>query len=243
MIRLRQVAWVAADLEAGATDVVEHLDLEVCYVDPGVGHFGLENRLFCVGEQFLEIVSPVEEGTTAGRFLDKRAVTAAGYMVIFQTTADLDTVRAAAKALEVRIVFEAPGGRVDDGTAIHGIHFHPADVGGAIVSIDRSDNEAEWAWAGPNWRDHARTDHGGNEVVSSLTGLTIETPDPLGTITSWAKLLGAEARVVEAPGAALAVDGAVIRFVEGTRGVVGLEFAGAAAAAFELLGTEVRVRG
>lgn len=233
MIRLRQVAWVATDLEAGAAEVAERLDLEVCYVDPGVGHFGLENRLFCVGDQFLEIVSPVKDNTTAGRFLDKHAVTAAGYMVIFQTAADLDTVRSAASELDVRIVFEAPGGSVDDGTAIHGIHFHPADVGGAIVSIDRCDNEAEWAWAGPSWRDHVRTD-----VVSSLTGVTIETADPSSAAATWAKLLGAEAN-----GAALHVDGAVIQFVQGSRGVIGLDFDGAEDAAFALLGTEVTVRG
>lgn len=233
MIRLRQIAWVAADLEAGANDVMEHLDLEVCFVDPGVGTFGLENRLFCVGDQFLEIVSPVKEQTTAGRFLDKRGVDRAGYMVIFQTTADLDSVRSAAADLDVRIVFEAPGGSADDGTAIHGIHFHPADVGGAIVSIDRCDNEAEWAWAGPTWRDHVRTD-----VVSALTGLTIETPDPDATAAKWSTLLGASV-----DGAAVQVDGAVIRFVEGDRGLVGVEFDGAADAEFDLLGTGITIRG
>ena len=231
MIRLRQIAWVATDLEAGAADVAQRLDLEVCYVDPGVGVFGLENRLFCVGDQFLEIVSPVEDNTTAGRLLAKRGVDASGYMVIFQTTADLGTVRAAAEALDVRIVFEAPGGNADDGTAIHGIHFHPADVGGAIVSIDRCDNEAEWAWAGPSWRDHVRTN-----VVSSLTGITIETADPAATAATWAQLLGAEAHE-----ALVQVDGAVVRFVEGNRGVVGLDFAGAAPAEFELLGTAVEI--
>lgn len=233
MIRLRQIAWVAADLEAGTNDVMQHLDLEVCFVDPGVGTFGLENRLFCVGDQFLEIVSPVEDNTTAGRLLDKRGVAASGYMVIFQTTADLDTVRAAASELDARIVFEAPGGNVDEGTAIHGIHFHPADVGGAIVSIDRCDNAAEWAWAGPKWRDHVRTD-----VVSALTGLTIETTDPETVAARWAQLLGATAA-----GAVLHVDGAEIRFVDGDGGLVGLTFDGAAAATFDLLGTKVTIRG
>lgn len=232
MVRLRQIAWVAADLEGSAAHVAQHLDLEVCYVDPGVGTFGLENRLFCVGDQFLEIVSPIEEGTTAGRFLDKRGANASGYMVIFQTTADLATVREAAEALDVRVVFEAPGGNVDEGTAIHGIHFHPADVGGAIVSIDRCDNEAEWAWAGPTWRDHVRTN-----VVSSLIGVTIETPDPVAATATWAQLLG-----VDADGTSLPVDGAVVRFVEGRRGLAGLEFAGAVPAEFELLGTHIEIR-
>ena len=231
MIRLRQIAWVAKDLEGSSADVEQRLGVDVCYVDPGVGVFGLENRLFCVGDQFLEIVSPVKEGTTAGRLLSKRGVEASGYMVIFQTTADLDTVREAAEALDVRIVFEAPGGNADDGTAIHGIHFHPADVGGAIVSIDRCDNEAEWAWAGPAWREHVRTD-----VVSSLVGLTIETADPAGTAARWAQLLGAHAE-----GTVLQIDGATVQFVEGSGGVVGLDFVGATPAEFELLGTQVSV--
>jgi len=234
MIRLRQIAWAATDLEGGATDVAQHLGLEVCYVDPGVGVFGLENRLFCVGDQFLEIVSPVKDGTTAGRLLEKRGVDASGYMVIFQTTADLDSVRQAAESLDVRIVFEAPGGNADDGTAIHGIHFHPADAGGAIVSIDRCDNEAEWAWAGPTWRDHVRTD-----VVSALTGLTIQAADPVGTATRWAQLLGAGSDRTDS---VVQVDGATIRFVEGDGGLVGLEFAGASAADVELLGTAVTIR-
>lgn len=231
MLRLRQIAWVARDLETSASQVAEHLDLEVCYVDPGVGTFGLENRLFCVGDQFLEIVSPVQDGTTAGRFLDKLGVQASGYMVIFQTTADLDTVRSAAVDGQVRIVFEAPGGSAEDGTAIHGIHFHPADVGGAIVSIDRCEQPAEWAWAGPTWRNHVRTD-----VVRSITGVTIETPNPTEAATTWAALLG-----VEAAGTTVPVDDAVVSFVAGDRGVVGIDFDGPAERSFDLLGTQVEV--
>lgn len=231
MLRLRQVAWVAADLAANAEAVQSALGLEVCFIDPGVGTFGLENRLFPVGDQFLEIVSPVQDGTTAGRFLDKRGVEAAGYMVIFQTDADLDTVRSAAKANGVRIVFEAPGGDADAGTAIHGIHFHPADVGGAIVSIDRSETPSEWAWAGPTWREHVRTDR-----VSAITRVTVETPDPSTAAATWAALLG-----VESSGSSLLTDEAEIDFVEGDRGVVGLTFAGPQATAFELVGTNVSI--
>ena len=233
MIRLRQLAWVAADLEAAAADVIESLGLEVCFVDPGVATFGLENRLFCVGDQFLEIVSPTRDQTTAGRFLAKHGIEAGGYMVIFQTSADLDEVRAAADEADVRIVFEAPGGNADDGTAIHGIHFHPADVGGAIVSIDRCETEAEWAWAGPSWRSHVRTD-----VVSTITGITIETTDPQRAASTWAALLGDEAVAGET---SVAVDDATIDFVVGARGLVGIAFDGTADAGQSLLGTDVRI--
>ena len=43
-----------------------------------------------------------------------------------------------------RIVYEA----VADG--IVGLHLHPADVGGAILSVDRADTWGEWPWAGPD---------------------------------------------------------------------------------------------
>lgn len=242
--RLRQVAWVARDLNTTTTDVQRRLGLEVCFSDPGVATFGLENVLFPVGDQFLEIVSPTTDGTTAGRLLDKRsagasaAIEAAGYMVIFQTAGDLDDVRTRAEQLDVRIVFEAPGGSAADGTSIHGIHFHPADVGGAIVSIDRSEQPAEWAWAGPTWRDHVRTD-----VVDALSGVQIEVDDPVASAERWAALLGVEASATD-----VAVDDAVIRFTAPddttpARGVVGLSFAGAADAEFELLGTTVRIFG
>lgn len=233
-VRLRQVAWVARDLTASADEVHARLGLDVCYSDPGVGVFGLENVLFPVGDQFLEIVSPTTEGTTAGRLLDKRGVTQAGYMVIFQTTGELGAIRASAQELGIRVVFEAPGGSVDDGTSIHGIHFHPADVGGAIVSIDHSTNPAEWAWAGPTWRQHVVTD-----VVSALAGVTIEVDDPEQTAARWAALLG-----VEAQGPTLSVADASITFCAPppgatARGVVGLAFTGTSAAEFELVGTTV----
>lgn len=235
-MRLRQVAWVANDLAESTAQVRDHLHLDVCYSDPGVGVFGLENVLFPVGDQFLEIVSPVADNTTAGRLLAKRGVSAAGYMVIFQTEDDLDEVRRRAEAGAVRIVFEAPGGSDADGTAIHGLHFHPADIGGAIVSIDRSEQPLEWAWAGPDWRSHVQTD-----IVSAMVGVTIEADAPEATASAWAQLLG-----VEPDAMSVAVDDAVIRFVapepgKQARGVIGLGFSGSAPADFDLVGTRVSI--
>jgi hypothetical protein len=73
MIRLRQVALVAADLDDGVSELCETFALRVCFKDPGVGAFGLHNALMVIGDQFLEVVSPLEDGTTAGRLLDKRS--------------------------------------------------------------------------------------------------------------------------------------------------------------------------
>ena len=45
--------------------------------DPGVGEFGLINAVFPVGDTFVEVVSAVQPGTTAGRYLARRDPTAA----------------------------------------------------------------------------------------------------------------------------------------------------------------------
>ena len=42
-------------------------DVEVAFRDPGVAAFGLQNAVMPIGRTFLEVVSPVQEGTTAGR--------------------------------------------------------------------------------------------------------------------------------------------------------------------------------
>ena len=69
-MRLRQICFVAHDLEKTLDQFCDLLQAEVCFRDPGVGHFGLANGLIEVGGDFLEVVSPTEEGTTAGRYLD-----------------------------------------------------------------------------------------------------------------------------------------------------------------------------
>ncbi|MEI6419565.1 MAG: VOC family protein, partial [Sphingomonadales bacterium] len=67
MIRLRQVALVARDLETAVGELCSRLGLTVCFHDPGVAAFGLHNALMTIGDQFLEVVAPTQPGTTAGR--------------------------------------------------------------------------------------------------------------------------------------------------------------------------------
>ena len=82
-----------------------------------------------IGDQFLEVVSPIEEGTTAGRLLDKRSGDG-GYMVIYEVD-DLDRRVEHLSANDVRIVWS---GDLPD---IRGRHLHPRDVGGDLVATDR----------------------------------------------------------------------------------------------------------
>ena len=82
----------------------------------------------------------MQENTTAGRLLDKRGGDC-GYMAIFQVD-DLDPVRARLDDRDIRVVFQAQA------TEIEGLHLHPKDVPGAIVSIDATTEPSEWTWAG-----------------------------------------------------------------------------------------------
>ncbi|MEY4339536.1 MAG: hypothetical protein RLZ14_1386, partial [Actinomycetota bacterium] len=120
MIRLRQVALVARDLDRVVDELCAALGLTVCFHDPGVAMFGLRNALMCIGDQFLEVVSPVSEGTTAGRLLDKRGGDG-GYMAIYEVD-DLDRREVQLGHAGIRVVWS---GDLPD---IRGRHLHPADV-------------------------------------------------------------------------------------------------------------------
>lgn len=202
-MRLRQVVLAAADLAATEAAIVDHLGLSLCYRDPGVATFGLRNALFPVGHQLLEVVSPVEDGTTAGRLLAKRGGDT-GYMVILEVD-DLDVMRTRIAEAGARIVFEA----VEHG--IVGLHLHPADVGGAILSIDQPETWGDWPWAGPEWREHVRT-----EVVTDVVAVEIEANDPAAMAARWSDVLG---RPVSGETPTIVLDEGEIRFVPaGDRG-------------------------
>ena len=120
MIRLRQVALVAHDLDEVVSQLCDQLGLTVCFTDPGVAAFGLRNALMMIGDQFLEVVSPTRGGTTAGRLLDKRGGDG-GYMVLYEVD-DLDEREAHLAEMGVRIVWRG------DLPTIRGRHLHPAHV-------------------------------------------------------------------------------------------------------------------
>jgi hypothetical protein len=180
-VRLRQIALVAADLGAAERAVEANLGLSLCFRDPGVGEFGLHNALYPVGDQLLEIVSPRQEGTTAGRLLARRGGDG-GYMVIVQagSRAELDRLRERFAALGVRVVWRS------DRDTISGTHLHPRDVGGAIVSVDAAYPPESWTWGGPAWRDHVRTG-----TVTSFAGVDVAADDPAGMAARWAEVLDA----------------------------------------------------
>ena len=226
-VRLRQIAFVAEELPSAEAVIEESLGLSLCFRDPGVKVFGLENALYPVGEQLLEVVSPIQSGTAGGRLLEKRGGDG-GYMVIFQVD-DLGPVRQRLDGAGVRIVFEA----VTDGVV--GLHLHPSDIGGAIVSVDQTDEWESWPWAGPNWRDHVDT-----SVVRAISAVEIQAEDPETMANRWSEVLGYPAERTT-----IVLDEGEIRFVEVTdgrgEGVSAVEFVGDQSEELEISGVRILV--
>ena len=206
MIRLRQVAMIAPDLDPVVEELRDAYGLEVCFVDPGVGEFGLRNALLLVGDQFLEVLSPISEGTTVQRLLDKRGG-AGGYMVIFEVD-DLDRRVAHVRRHGVRVVWE---GDLPD---IRGRHLHPADVGGAIVSLDQPVPQGSWRWGGPVWP----TLDTGASSVDGIVEVTIGAVDPAAMQDRWRTLDIDEAvRFVPAGRRGEGIEGVTLRTTDSAR--------------------------
>jgi hypothetical protein len=204
MMRLRQIALVGADLAAAKAEITQVLGLGADYLDKGVRKFGLVNAVWPVGDTFLEVVSPAEPGTTAGRLMDKRGGDG-GYMVILQVDDGL-AARARAVGLGVRLVEQA------EFKGVVMTHFHPRDVGGAILSVDQMTPPERWEWGGPDWEANVRT-----EVSTGIVGAELQGPDPEAMATRWGEVLG---RPVEFTGEGwrIALDGGELRFVEAKDG-------------------------
>ena len=83
MIRLRQVALVARDLEPVARQLCDTFQLTIAVRDLDVAEFGLTNALMTVGDQFIEIISPTVEGTAGSRMIERRGGDS-GYMLMHE---------------------------------------------------------------------------------------------------------------------------------------------------------------
>ncbi|HEX9530196.1 MAG TPA: VOC family protein [Acidimicrobiales bacterium] len=211
--RLRQVALVARDLEPVVADLSDAFGLEVAFRDPGVASFGLHNAVLPLGNQFVEVVSPVRPGTAAGRQLDRLGGDG-GYMVICHTD-DHARRRDRVAQLGVRVAWQGE----DRGYSI--MQLHPADTGGSFLEIDfqpgGDDPHGPWMPAGPDWQRAVRA-----EVVDRIAGVTVQSADAGKAAARWAEIL--ETVVVDG---IIALDNATITFVDGTvDSLVGVTVAG-----------------
>jgi hypothetical protein len=209
-LRIRQIVLAARDLDTTVAQLQSVLGVSVCYRDPEVGKFGLHNALFTIGHdsyvQFLEVVSPTQDNTTAGRHLDKHGDS--GYMLILQTD-DLARERARFKQLGVRMVWEATH------EEISAVHLHPKDIGAAIVSVDQAAPPESWRWAGPEWRQHVS-----RSGAQCVTATTIAATDPQAMSARWSQVLGTAAPKASENAAHIDIQDGALRFIQADKDVL-----------------------
>jgi hypothetical protein len=200
-VRLRQVCLVAPHLEPVVGDIAAIMGLAVCYRDPNVAHYGLENALLPVDAILLEVVAPLRDGTAAGRFIE-RSGGRGGYMAIFSCD-DPRERQANAEAIGVRAA------HVIDRPPYLGVQLHPRDCRAAFIEFNHtaeSDNvRGPYPPAGSDWHKAIRAD-----VTTALTEVVLASPDPTGLAAHWGRILG-----VPAVGARIALPNAAIRVVAG----------------------------
>ena len=201
-MRIRQLVIAAKERNQLASQICEVFDLEIAFYDPGIIHFGLENVLIPVGNTFIEIVSPIEENTTAERFLNKRSGDG-GYMVIIEVD---DFVKEKNRILgnNIKIVWEAD--RNENGVHAQAIHLHPKQVGGAILSLDQMKPKSAWLWAGHEWESHIN-----NTSSNCLVGVHIQSSLPKALISRCEEALGKKG---DPEGLKISLDESYIKFTE-----------------------------
>lgn len=210
-IQLRQICLVARDLDSTIDDLEHIFGIQRCYVDAGVGKWGLVNTLLPIGRNLLEVVVPVEANTAAGRYLDRRNGDG-GYMVICQADSGAQQQAVRQRALDngVRIAWEVDRGNWNI------CQIHPGDMKAAFFEIDwdeANDIDGNWEPAGGlQWL--AKVDQ---SVTVDYAAVELQGPDPVGLAELWGKVAGLP---VSRDGAVLhmALNNVVVRFVEATDG-------------------------
>ncbi|HLW71685.1 MAG TPA: hypothetical protein VKS22_13815 [Candidatus Binataceae bacterium] len=211
-IRLRQICLVAAQLAPTLTDFKEIFGLEVCFVDPAVAAFDLENSLMAVGSNFIEVVAPIKENTAAGRYL-KRRNGDGGYMVICQCDSHETQAarKARAAAMNIRVAWE------HESSSFHAMQLHPADTGGAFFEIDwdkRNQPEGHWEPAGGDGWSASRN----KPLVSHYTAVELQSADPRGLAERWSSIVETPLHEDARGRFELPFDNASVRFVEARDG-------------------------
>ena len=202
-MRLRQVALAAEALEPSRSQLFELLGLDADFLDAGVAEFGLTNSVMAIGNEFLEIVAPIEAHTAAGRTLARRGVEACGYMALLQVD-DYAAFDARIGTLALRKVWET------DRPEVSACHIHPKDIGGAIVSFDEMRPPEDWVWGGPNWQARRARN------ISGIAGVTLRSSAPEGLAGAWARVMDLPALPVAGAGHRITCDdGTFVDFIAG----------------------------
>lgn len=206
-LRLRQVCLVTQHLARETESIKAVFGLQECYRDPHVARYGLENVLFPVGTDFIEIVAPTRPDTAAGRFLARHGGRN-GYMVIM----DCDDPESRGRHCAALGVRTANLIRHD---AYVGVQLHPKDTGGAMLEFNRTIDGAEpmgaYAPAGPAWQKTIRRD-----VTRRMLAAEIECPEPASFAQRWGEILQRPVTPSGRDGFEIALDTGAIRFLRGS---------------------------
>ena len=180
-LRLRQICLVVEKLAPLEEALYDILRVKVAYRDPGIVKFGLENALFPVGNQLLEVVAPIEENTAAGRYLDRRGGDS-GYMFITQCD-DHAPRRARVESLGIRIVYEF------ERPEFRNMQLHPKDTGGTFFEINEQLGphahapDGPWHPAGPDWKAARALNR-----VTGIAAAEIQCEDPAAVAECWSEI-------------------------------------------------------
>ncbi len=204
--RLRQICLVATDLPRAIADMRAIFGVKLAYQDPQVRRYGLQNALFPFGLAFVEIVSPMQADTAAGRFLE-RSGGVGGYMAIFNCS-DPQRRGLNANALGVRTAHTI------DHPGFHAVQLHPRDCRAAMIEFDRTEGGEDLQGpygpaGGTGWTEAIRTD-----VTKRLAAIVVESPDPVGLGRHWARILEIPF-VADGDGGRIEADMTAIQFARG----------------------------
>lgn len=210
-IQLRQICLVARELEPVIENLTAVLGIDRCYVDPGVGYFGLQNTLMPIGRNFLEVVAPIQDDTAAGRYLDRRGGDG-GYMVICQADSKETQQAVRQRALDhgVRIAHES------DRDTWNICQLHPRDMIASFFEIDwdeQDDFNGNWMPAGgTGWEDKVKQD-----ITVDYLGVELQSDDPVALAERWGEVADLPVRR-NGEELDMQLNNAVIRFVKAIDG-------------------------
>jgi hypothetical protein len=240
MLRLRQICLIARDLKATIELIRAQLKTDPVHGCADLSAYGLaadsmgaegvsflkqagvENVLFCLQDNFLELVSPTRADTPADRLLNRRGD--GGYMVILQTQ-DLISYahRIALKNIRVAAAIDSP--------QYASLQLHPRDVGAAMLEIavnkSSADPRGPWYPAGGDYEARHSP---------ALLGVDLSHPKPHELAARWSHLLSRE---LNTEGLSLTLDeGGRIRFVQGQEGIARIYLKGAVRQPLRIAGVE-----
>jgi catechol 2,3-dioxygenase-like lactoylglutathione lyase family enzyme len=159
---IRQVAAIVDDLEPAVALLHDLFDIEPS-VRQELTEFGLINAVLPIGDQFLELLQPIDEESSGWRYLQKRGP--GFYMLIFESDEGL-RAQTEADRVGIPVVWTA------DNDRFVSVHFHPRATAHTLVSVDTSKVVDGWPAAGPDWRDFVHTD-----VLTGIHVFRIAGPD------------------------------------------------------------------